>query len=110
MTTYKTPYVWDDELTQVRLELGDDEIARRVDDLTDYHANDAVVTVHGGYEVTLTPAQALALAELALTLGDDLIIIGGSIKRRKPLEQRIWQVCENERARREREATAALKA
>lgn len=92
-------YELTEEQVQVRMELGDEEVLKRADKLADYQRYDNV-SLEG---MELTPAQAVALANLAKAMGPDVVIHNGVLKRIKPLEERAGTVLRNEIDRRERE-------
>ena len=89
---------WTQELVDVRLELGDEEVVARANKLGDYQRYDSVNTE--GME--LTPAQVTALAALAKSLGPDVVIYNGGLKRIKSLDERCMTVVRNEVDKRRR--------
>jgi hypothetical protein len=95
-------HVWTSELTAIRDELGATEINIRIAQLSDYNSKVVIASFYGdGGEYgrdsgNLTPAQMLKWAEFAKSLGEDITLTAGAIRRAKPRDELVFIVCENE--------------
>jgi hypothetical protein len=90
---------WTEDLVNLRMELGDEEVISRANKLSDYEMYDRV-DMEGQ---SLNPAQAKALAAFAATLGSDVLIHNGALKRVKNLDERCRSVVVSEQNARDRE-------
>ncbi len=89
-----------DDLTAILSELGIPEVNRRIDDLSDYYKWDTVAT-HYGLDGSLTPAQLIAWAKFAETLGKEFVIgRDGEVKRPKGRDELVKLVLIQERDKR----------
>jgi hypothetical protein len=86
---------WSKDLREIRSELGEEEIASRMDTLSLRMRTESIVTA---YDLTLTLPQVTAFYNLAEALGG--IVIDQSIRRSKNAEELAWEVCNMERLRR----------
>ena len=92
---------WTDELTEIRKELGTDEIRKRANDLPSYSRFNTLASFYGTeYGNGATPKQMKAWATFAETLGDDVLITQGSVQREKLFDDLAYEVCKKELATR----------
>ena len=92
---------WTDELTEIRKELGTDEIRKRANDLQSYNRFNTLASFYGTeYGNGVTAKQMKAWATFAETLGDDVLITQGSVQREKPFDDLAYEVCRKELAAR----------
>lgn len=92
---------WTPELTAIRDELGSAEIASRVAALSDYNRHVVIASFYGDSgerygDSNLTPAQMLKWAEFAKSLGENITLTAGAIRKEKSRDELMFIVCENE--------------
>lgn len=94
-------HAWTPELTAIRDELGSTEINIRIAALSDYNRNDVLASFYGDSRYrngsdSLTPTQMLKWAEFAKSLGFNVTMTAGVIRRTKSHDELMFIVCENE--------------
>jgi len=97
-----TKVEWTDEELEIRNELVRlRKLDELVSELGDYQAYDTVASVNE-YDLKLKPAQAKAWASFAETLPGEILMVGSSIMRLKPKDERERNAVRLEMRRRER--------
>lgn len=96
--------LWTKEHEAIRADLGEQELELRVRQLPEYRQWDVLVSVN----LPLTREQAHGLAEFSKMFGDDVRLNGHGIVREVEPDDKKWQVCEDERVRRNQDKLRTL--
>jgi hypothetical protein len=91
------------------LEIGPDEVWQRVQNLSSWNRYTTIAQIPD-YDRSLTPAQAIAWAKFAESLGRDALVDGHLIKVEKDETAKVRAVLSSERAERARAEREAEKA
>lgn len=103
---------WTEELRALRVELGEDEVAKRIARLQPYERYNTLVSAEANYgdeKLAFTPEQAIAFANLAKTFGKDVRVIDNKIVTEKPREEQAFTAVRREQSTREWQAKQADK-
>jgi hypothetical protein len=98
---------WTDEETSVLTEMTIPEVLRRIPELSEYETYETVASAYRYINTPFTPAQAIAWARFAETLGKDVVLSNQEIRRPLSRSELARAVVHREIQRRARAARAA---